>query len=395
MAHQEHVEIINQGVEAWNHWRQEIRQGGGAPITPDLSGVVLEGANLSKIDLESADLRGAILSDANLFSAKLGHANLTGIMTHLDGANLCNADLTHADFSGAVLDRANLTVAISYGARFNEAHLTGANFYNASLEGAEFKRAYLTNANLTKAQLSGADLAGAHLENALLVETDLSKANLDGCTVFGVSAWGVKLDGATQTNLRITGDNEPAVTVGDLEIAQFIYLILNHKKIRSAIKTMGERAVLLLGRFTPERKEILDAIAGKLRELKYLPILFDFEKVPGRDYTETVMILAGLSKFVIADITQPKSVPQEAQAIIPNFKIPFVQVIQEGEQPWSMSVDFQSSNRIIGPIQYPNKETLAANLTRIVNRAEEKHAQLVEQKAAAAPEIISIDKLPS
>jgi len=60
-----------------------------------------------------------------------------------------------------------------------------------------------------------------------------------------------------------------------------------------------------------------------------------------------------------------------------------------------MSVDFQSSNRIIGPIQYPNKETLAANLTRIVNRAEEKHAQLLEEKASGAPEIISIDKLPS
>ena len=76
-------------------------------------------------------------------------------------------------------------------------------------------------------------------------------------------------------------------------------------------------------------------------------------------------------------------------------QIPFVQVIQEGEQPWSMSVDFQSSTRIIGPIQYPNKETLAAKLTGIVNLAEKRHAQLLEEKASGAPEIISIDKLPS
>src|SRR5262249_34954936 len=113
-------------------------------------------------------------------------------------------------------------------------------------------------------------------------------------------------------------DTEPVVTVDNLEVAQFIYMLLNHRKIRDIITTIGEKAVLILGRFTPERKEVLDAIAEKLRELKYLPIIFDFERIPGRDYTETVKILAGLSKFVIADITQPKSVPQEAIAIIPD-----------------------------------------------------------------------------
>jgi hypothetical protein len=40
------------------------------------------------------------------------------------------------------------------------------------------------------------------------------------------------------------------------------------------------KVVLILGRFTPERKTVLDAIRDQLRKRDYLPILFDFQK-PG------------------------------------------------------------------------------------------------------------------
>jgi hypothetical protein len=71
-------------------------------------------------------------------------------------------------------------------------------------------------------------------------------------------------------------------------VAQFIYMLLNHKKIRDVISTIGKKAVLILGRLPPECKRVLDANDERLRALKYLPIIFDFEKVPGLDYTETV-----------------------------------------------------------------------------------------------------------
>jgi hypothetical protein len=38
-----------------------------------------------------------------------------------------------------------------------------------------------------------------------------------------------------------------------------------------------------------------------------LPIVFDFDHPTGRDFTEMIKTLAGLSYFVIADITNPKS----------------------------------------------------------------------------------------
>jgi hypothetical protein len=48
-----------------------------------------------------------------------------------------------------------------------------------------------------------------------------------------------------------------------------------------------------------------------LRRSEYLPMLFDFEKPEWRDLTETVTTLARMSRFIIADITDPKSIPQE------------------------------------------------------------------------------------
>jgi hypothetical protein len=68
------------------------------------------------------------------------------------------------------------------------------------------------------------------------------------------------LKDAIQANLAITPDGESKIHVDRLEIAQFIYLLLNNPKIRDVIDTITSKVVLILGRFTPERKAVLDAI---------------------------------------------------------------------------------------------------------------------------------------
>jgi len=57
MANQEHLQILEQGIEAWNQWRQEHPD-----VEPNLSQ-----ADLSEIDLSGADLHAAELSQAKLF----------------------------------------------------------------------------------------------------------------------------------------------------------------------------------------------------------------------------------------------------------------------------------------------------------------------------------------
>jgi hypothetical protein len=45
-------------------------------------------------------------------------------------------------------------------------------------------------------------------------------------------------------------------------------------------------------------------------------VIFDFETLPQRGLVETIRVLADLYRFVIADITEPRSVPHELATII-------------------------------------------------------------------------------
>src|SRR5205814_497636 len=138
------------------------------------------------------------------------------------------------------------------------------------LTNADLHNANLFRADLGAANLSGANLTGANLDYANLDEADLTSANLTDCRIYGVSAWGLKLtDETEQRNLIITRTNEPEITVDGIEVAQFIYLLLDNRKIRHVIDTITSKAVLILGRFTDERKAVLDALRDELRKRDY------------------------------------------------------------------------------------------------------------------------------
>jgi hypothetical protein len=69
-------------------------------------------------------------------------------------------------------------------------------------------------------------------------------------------------------------------------------LLINNEKLRNVIDTITSKVVLILGRFTPERKPILEAIRMELRVHNYVPVLFDFEKPESRTFIETVSTIA-------------------------------------------------------------------------------------------------------
>ena len=117
---------------------------------------------------------------------------------------------------------------------------------------------------------------------------------------------------------------------------------------------------MILGRFSPERKLVLKAISDRLRELDFLPIVFDFDRPTQRDFTETVRTLAGLSRFIIADITNPRSSPLELQATVPEFMVPFVPIIQENEEPFAMFQDLKQKHGdwVLDILKYDTAEGL-------------------------------------
>jgi hypothetical protein len=158
---------------------------------------------------------------------------------------------------------------------------------------------------------------------------------------------------------------------------------LKYEKIRNVIQTVGQKAVLILGRFSSERKQILDAIADHLRTKGYLPIIFDFDRPSERDFTETIKILAGLSLFIIADITNPKSSPLELQATVPDYMVPLVPILQKGEEPFSMFVDLGHKYPwVLDVRRYENVEKLLTHLDEdIIKPALDKHNELVHLRA--------------
>jgi len=347
MANEEQLSILKQGVEVWNRWRNENFRIG--------------------VDLTNADLIGAKLSEVNLSGASLMAANLPG-------ADLHGADLSEAKLYGAYLEQANLS-----GANLRRADLRETTIRSANLRDADLRGVSLHYAVLAGTDLRGADLRGANLEGVNLVNTKIDKAKISGSSIYGINIWDLEGEFDEQRDLIITREGQPKITVDNIKVAQFIYLILKNDEIRDVINTLTSKSVLILGRFSiPERKRILDALRNKLREYNLLPIVFDFDRPTDKDFTETIKTLAGLSYFVIADITNPKSSPLELQATVPDYQIPFVPIIQEGESPFAMMVDLQKKyNWVLDTLSYNSIETLIKALKpAIIDPAIQKHNEL-------------------
>lgn len=371
MANKEHLEIIEKGVVAWNEWRQN-----NPDLKPDLSNSILSEANLSGIDLSDAVLNWAHLGEANLSKANLRGADLSD--TDLFEANLSGAKLSGAEIYNSKIMQADLSKANLRKANLSRADLTWAILIEADLRGANLNDANLSAADLGKAKLSGADL-----NSATMVKTNLEKANLNGCRIYGISAWDLKLTETEQFDLIITPHGDPAITVDNLEVAQFMYLLLNNEKLRDVIDTITSKVVLILGRFTPKRKDVLIALKKELRKRNYLPILFDFEKPTSRNTTETITLLARMAKFVIADITDAKSIPQELQAIVPHLpSVPVQPLLEYSQREYGMFESFSDYHWVLKTYYYNSiSEVLASINEKIISPAEAKVRELEKRRS--------------
>lgn len=382
MANDHHLTILDQGVEAWNRWRTD-----NPGIRPNLRRAKLADRNLAGVDLSyadlhfaqltSVDLTEANLNGANLLKANLGSTPLKHGEDELIPTNLTNATLREAKLHDANLVRAQFVRADLTGARLWWVNALGTNFFGATLSAAEIHQA-----SLHYAKFNEANLVGAHLSGSSMMDTDFEGATLEGCNVYGISAWDLNLKGATQANLVITrpsaDDTQPTVTVDNLEVAQFMYLLINNEGIRQVIDTVTSKVVLILGRFTEERKVVLDALRGELRQRDYAPVLFDFERPSSRDLTETVSTIAHMARFVIADITDAKSIPQELSHIVPNLpSVPVQPLLEASASEYGMFEHFERYPWVLESFRYKSLEHLLDNLAQqVIIPAEAKAKEL-------------------
>jgi hypothetical protein len=224
-----------------------------------------------------------------------------------------------------------------------------------------------------------------------LVGTEINNAKISGSLVHAVNVWDLIGEFEEQRDLIITRDGDSVITVDNIKVAQLIYLILDNEDVRDVINMLTSKSVLILGRFSiPERKGILDALRDKLREYDLLPIVFDFDRPTDKDFIETIKTLAGLSYFVIADVTNPKSSPLELQATVPDYQIHFVTIIQEGEKTFSMMVNLQNKyDWVLKTVTYDSRDTLIKILKPLIIDPAMKKRNELRLVKAQKPEVIS------
>ena len=322
METQEHKNVLKNGDVEWNKWRTA-----NPNIPPSLRNITFtsefgdtkdfynlpnfEGVNFSNTDLHMASLRNCFFHNCCF-----------------DGAKITFADLVDANFCSCSFKNANMRVTKIGSAIFDNCTFEDSDLSYCSAEKTSFINSKFTN---------------TLLEHINFVSCDFSNTQMKECHVYGVSSWDLNLENAVQENLIITKDEQPTITVENIELAQFIYLMINNANLRNIIDTITSKVVLILGNFSPNRKIILDKVRVKLKHYDLIPVMFDFEKPSSRTLTETVYTLANMSKFVIADLSSPRCIPHELATIVPRLpSIKFYPIVLKGEKEYGMFEDFKA-----------------------------------------------------
>lgn len=222
MANEEHLAILNRGVDAWNEWRKASPE-----VVPDLENASLSRMNLQKVNLSWARLRLTELRNASLEEASLSSANLIG--TKLSEANLSHADLSWAYVGQADLSGADLSHAKLYAANLVGVDLSGANLRGANLRATKLTRSNLSGANVSTASVGANALAGVDLSTVV----DLEEVRHIGPTSLGIDTIYLSQGKIPEVFLRGAGVPEPFIVqtkalIGAMEPIQFYSCFISY-----------------------------------------------------------------------------------------------------------------------------------------------------------------------
>lgn len=334
MADPNHVAILSQGNTAWNAWRVA-----NPSIRPDLSDLKFSNFFRGEDFYDMANFVGFNFQGSNLDRIEAGNC-------YFKECNFSNSEINFSYLCFSIFDNCDFSSLSMRVTKIGSASFISCNFIDSDL----------SYCSAEETSFSGSKIISSNLSHVSMVKTDLSNVKISSVRVYGASVWDINLDNCHQEEILIE-ESGNSISIPNIKLAQFISLLLNNEEIRDAIDAITSKSVLILGRFTPERKAVLDQIKSTLKTKGYIPILFDFDGPTSRDVTETVITLASLSRFVIADITSPKSIPQELTSIIPNFpSIPIQPILKETEREYGMFEHFKNYPWVLEEIRYSGNQ---------------------------------------
>ena len=109
--------------------------------------------------------------------------------------------------------------------------------------------------------------------------------------------------------------------------------------------------------------------------------MFDFDKPSNRDLTETIITLAGMSRFVIADLSDPHSIPHELMSFaekLPNVPVkPIFCPVEAHPKPYLMLEHFKHYHWVLEIYEYDSLDhLLPALVDQVIAPAEAKVKEL-------------------
>jgi hypothetical protein len=165
------------------------------------------------------------------------------------------------------------------------------------------------------------------------------------------------------------------------DAAREIIQAFGNRSISAVVDEVQSRVVLLLGNFAGAGIDRLVALQAALERCGFHPVIFDFERPRSADYGETIRLLAGLSGFVVAEMTDPRSVAMELQLIAPQLSVPIVPLLAKGQQPLALFGDFGKYDWVLPTRVYDDLPSLVSRLDELViSPAQQKLAELRERK---------------
>lgn len=142
----------------------------------DLSGSILNGANLSLGDFNNTNFFSCDLYKTDMRGSNFTRADFRG--TQILGANLSKADMKGVDFRQGFIMNYDTEDADSGWSRTGETLFSGSNIRDTNMSNIMAQRTNFTNANLQGVILNDANLEGSNFTGTNLTDTDLSGSNL-------------------------------------------------------------------------------------------------------------------------------------------------------------------------------------------------------------------------
>lgn len=132
----------------------------------------------------------------------------------------------------------------------------------------------------------------------------------------------------------------------------------------------SKKRVLILGRFKKRRLKILELIKKNLEEHpnNYIAELYTYKRPEKYDLVQSICCFAALSKFIIADISEPSAVQAELQAINSlNLSVPVIPIINKTGKEYSLFPHVAKSSNVGKPtIRYLDEKDVTKKMKEVV-----------------------------